>query len=507
MTLAERRVSRRSFIRGSAAGAGLIGAASVFGGTACRGTQAQPATATVPQPSATPIAYRGLRSRPDLNGAPALRVATSTQAASTGTYLLLTPLGGSKQGPAIFDRQGRLIWFQPAQKSDAADLHVVRYQGADALAWWEGDVTKTGYGTGTHLVYNDRYQEVARIAGVGGVPVDLHELVLTPQGTALVESYAPKTADLTKLGGGANAPILDCSVQELDLATGRLLFDWNASDHVGFAESVVPLPKDGGPFDYFHINAVEVDTDDNLLISARNTAAIYKVHRKTGQVIWRLGGSPKVKLPAPALALAPSGESFWYQHDIRRNPDGSLSLFDNGGGPYVHDGRGIVLDIDEQALTARVRRTYGDGLKLRIQYQGSFRRQANGNWLVGWGDLGRMTELTPNGDVALDVSFTGNSYRALSAAWRGRPADAPAVAAQRSGSGAIVWASWNGATDVDSWRVLGGADASSLTALGSFPWRDFETQMSVSGAAAIVAVEAVDASGQVLGRSLPVSAA
>jgi hypothetical protein len=143
---------------------------------------------------------------------------------------------------------------------------------------------------------------------------------------------------------------------------------------------------------------------------------------------------------------------------------------------------------------------------LHISYQGSFRQQPNGNWLVGWGDVGRLTEFTREGDTALDIAFTGNSYRALPASWRGRPIDLPAVAAARSGSKTTVWASWNGATDVARWRVLGGADATSLDAIGTFDWHDFETSMPVTSDAAMYAVEALDANGATLARSAPVPA-
>src|SRR6185437_12168186 len=110
---AGQRIRRRTFLRGSAAGAGVVGLASVVGLEACSNTHASPATPTVPaSPSATPVAYRGLRSRPDLNGAPQLRVSTSTSKVQDG-YICLTPQGGAQKGPAIFDSRGRLIWFQP----------------------------------------------------------------------------------------------------------------------------------------------------------------------------------------------------------------------------------------------------------------------------------------------------------------------------------------------------------------------------------------------------------
>jgi hypothetical protein len=504
MTYADRPITRRTFLRRSAAGAGALGIASVVGFDACSRTHASPATPTAhPAPTGTPIAYRTLHSRPDLNGAPGLKVTASNGKAQDGAYILLTPLGGAKQGPAIFDNRGRLIWFQPAKASDAANLQVVKYKGDDVLAWWEGDVNKAGYGQGAIIFCDERYREVARITTGDGGPIDLHELVVTPQDTALLDVYVPTTMDLRSYGGDEHATVFDCRLQEVDIATGDVLFTWNALDHIGIGESVVKPTTDGSGYDFFHLNAIEVDTDGNLLISARNTSALYKLDRKSGEIIWRFGGAGN-ELP-PNIALSPGSETFWFQHDIRRNPDGALSIFDDGGGPYHHPGRGLIFDVDEDAHTATIRQSYGADMGLHISYQGSFRRQENGNWLVGWGDLGRLTEFTPDGDTALDVTFTGNSYRALPAKWKGRPAELPAVAASKSAR--TAWASWNGATDVARWRLLGGADAGSLATLGTFDWHDFETAIPAKTDSAMFAVEALDAGGSVLARSAPVTAA
>jgi outer membrane protein assembly factor BamB len=500
------RVGRRAFLRGAAAGAGVLAVGIGFGAEACSSsTKAAQHTPTgTPPASPTPAPYPAFHTRPDLAGAPSAQVIAS-HGSTADTYIFLTPNDGSHASAALFNSQGKLVWIHPASQQ-ATNFQVVRYRGQDMLAWFEGAVAKTGYGTGEHVLCNDRYEEVARIAGSGGAQLDLHELVVTPQGTALVEAYTPVTMDLTPYGGLADTPVLDCTIEEIDIESGAQLFSWSSLDHVGLGESRATVPTAAGSmYDYFHINAIEVDRDGNLLVSARNTCALYKIDRTTGDIVWRFGGADGASLPAPHITMKDAAESFWYQHDVRRNPDGTISIFDDGGSPYKHSGRGLVMQVDEGSGKATVRQSVGGENSLHVSFQGSFRRQADGHWLVGWGDIGRVTEYSQDGKALLDIAFTGNSYRALRFPWRGNPQDLPLVAAQAASGGTTVWASWNGATDVAQWRVLGGDDASSLMAYGTYPWRDFETAMPLRRTAKLFTAEALDAHGAVLARATPVA--
>jgi hypothetical protein len=88
-----------------------------------------------------------------------------------------------------------------------------------------------------------------------------------------------------------------------------VLFEWHSLDHVGLDESYKDLPEEaGGTFDYFHINSIEVDHDSNLLVSARNTFTVYKIDRRSGEIIWRLGGKKSDFEMGPGTWMR-------YQHD------------------------------------------------------------------------------------------------------------------------------------------------------------------------------------------------
>jgi hypothetical protein len=287
-------------------------------------------------------------------------------------------------------------------------------------------------------------------------------------------------AQRTTLGATPGpSQILESIVQEVDIASGRVLFEWHSADYVSPSESY-SAPTAGQPFDYFHINSIDVEPDGNLLLSARHTWAVYKIDRQTGELIWRLGGRQS------DFAMG-AGTQFSWQHDARRQPDGSITLFDDGSNgslpPTEDHSRGIVLELDELAHTATLRREYAHA-GILAKSQGSMQVQPNGDVLVGWGDQPYFTEFAADGSVVLDAQLpsASASYRTLRFPWHGRPADNPAVATDPGdGSETIVYARWNGATEVAVWVVLSGDSPDALWPLGSQPRSGFETAIEVPG--------------------------
>jgi hypothetical protein len=362
------------------------------------------------------------------------------------------------------------------------------------LTWWEGQNEPT-FGRGEWVIADTSYREIRRIQAGNGQAADLHELVLTPRGTALVTAYSTITGDLRAVGGPASGPITESTVQDVDIATGRVLFEWNAHDHVAPEESYTKFAA-GTAFDFFHVNSIDVDSDGNLLVSARNTWTVYKVDRISGAVLWRLGGKKS------DFALG-SGVRFAWQHDARRQPDGALTLFDDEAAPQqASESRGLVLRVDESARTASLVRQYTH--KLLAGSQGDLQILPNGDALIGWGALPNVSQFSHEGTLLFDAHFptTVQSYRAFRLPWRGHPTDPPSVAAvRRTGGGRTVYASWNGATDVARWEVLGGSTPESLGPLASATRSGFETAIATETGPPFVAVRALDAAGHELGRS------
>jgi hypothetical protein len=421
-----------------------------------------------------------------------VRVGTEAQ----GSLFVAPKRGATQQGPMILDPTGELVWFHPLPGDEQVfDFRTQIYGGKPVLTYWQGNVALyRGSGAG-HLL-DDRYRPVAEVRAGNGYEMDAHEFQLTDRGTALLISYAPTRWDLSKLGGRKDGIVEDNVVQEVDIATGAVLFEWHALGAIPLAESIRPAPTEAGQYhDPFHFNAVAVTPRGDFIISARHTSTIYKVDRETGRILWRLGGKES------DFELGP-GVEFHLQHDGRPEPGGTLTLFDNVAEDLPAKGRrsrGLVLKLDEQAMKATVEQEFKHPGTVLSGTQGSMEQLDDGGAFIGWGGMQPFfTEFDAAGEATFDAAFAAKgveSYRAYEYPWRARGFGQPAAAARRDGDGTAVWASWNGATDVASWRA-GGV---------TVPCTGFETKLRLDDAPASVTVEALDASGRVLGRSEPVA--
>ena len=412
--------------------------------------------------------------------------------------LFLAPLSGPGQrGSLLLDRDGEPLWFKPSKPVVALNFRAAVYRGKPALTWWEGK-TERGLGEGTHVILDQSYREVARIPAGGGRPSDLHEFLLTSRGTALVTSWERAPMNLSSIGGPSNGVVVGGIVQELELPSGRVLFEWRSLDHVGVEESHSGFNTKGA-FDYFHINSIELDADGNFLISARNTWAIYKIDRGSGNIIWRLGGKKS------DFAMGP-GTAFAWQHDARHHgaSDQLVSLFDDGAAPQVQpQSKALVLALDTKQMRATLHRKYTHAPPVLSHALGSTQILPNGNVLVGWGTAPWLSEYTAGGALVFDAHLPhgGQNYRVLKMPWRGRPTEPPAIATRRRGGHGFVYASWNGATDVHSWRLESGASPSALPTVSATRRTGFETELLAPAGARYAAIVALDGRGRPLGRS------
>ena len=407
--------------------------------------------------------------------------------------------GAGEHGPMIIDDIGQLVWFDKYRS--ARDFKMQYYQGKPVLTWWEGRVV-AGHGVGEYVIFDSSYREIARVRAANGYRGDLHEFLITPRDTALLTAYAPSRTDLSPIGGPEHGAVWDGVAQEVDIETGTVLFEWHSLEHVGIEESYVEPPDDPDHlYDYFHINSIDVDHDGNLLLSARTTWTVYKVERDSGEVWWRLGGKKS------DFEMGPDTQSA-FQHDARRQGDGTISIFDNGAHPKVHEqSRGIVVELDEEKMNARLVYEYTSSEKLLSTSQGNMQALSNANVFIGWGSAPFISEFSRDGRLLLNAHFPpdGESYRAFRFPWRGYPSDDPAVAVeQRPGDKVGLYASWNGATEVESWEVLTGSSPGRLESVGSVPRDGFETAMLVQTSDPYVAVRARDRPGRTLGTSAPI---
>ncbi|MCM4083006.1 arylsulfotransferase family protein [Paractinoplanes hotanensis] len=458
-------------------------------------------------PAAVPAGDPKFRSRPDLRTLPDVTITTAANGAVAGSIFLTPASGAGLWGPLIVDEQGSPVWFRkvPDPATVAIDLKAQTYRDQPVLTWWEGTIGGTGgqgVGQGEFVIADRSYREITRIRAAGTEQADQHDLVITPRNTALFWVYDPIPYDLTALGGPEDGVLHDGLLQEIDIATGRKVFEWRSSDHVGLDESYAPLPVGDSehlPYDYFHANSVGLAADGNIIVSARHTWAVYKIDRRGGEVRWRIGGKK-------SDFQVDERTKFSWQHDFRQRRDGSYGLFDNGAGVTKEReySRGVVFRVDEAAKRTTFVAEYAHPDRLSAPTQGSFRELADGGSFVGWGQMPHFTEHNADGSVRLagHLPLDNQSYRAYKAEWTGTPSDQPALGLRVEGGNVIVSASWNGATRVARWRARWGTQPGALSGGTVEEARaGFETTLTISGTPEYVVAEALDKSGKVLGSS------
>lgn len=501
------RVSRRQFLvgAGTLAGAAAVGGGA-FGATRLLSGGTQPTMASHPVKATGRV--RAFHSRPDLK--PATMTMSSTQSVQDG-YFFVGPWasGGDQPGPLMVDYQAEPVWFRPVAASPGVTSHwgtnfrPYTYRGKPVLAWWEGHVYPGGFGKGEGIIVDSAYREVARVKAVGGRAMDLHEFHITPQGTAIFTCYpVPMSADLSAVGGPRDGQVYTPIFQEVDIRTGRLLLEWRGLDHIPLTDSYLPVQE---PFDYLHINSVDVAPDGNLLVSTRHTWALYKVDRKTGQVMWRLGGK-RSDFDLDKAA------TFAWQHDARQPSKGTISLFDNGSQGKINTksrSRGLVLSVDEAGRRVRVAQEYLHHVPVLAVAMGSVEILPNGNVIVGWGSEPFVTDFASDGSVLSEARLLSGykSYRSFRKPWKGIPEKGPDIAAGRDANGrATVYVSWNGATDAAAfWQLHAGPAASDLRPLGLARRQGFETAIPLGHAGGYVAVTALDEDGTRMATSRTIS--
>jgi Arylsulfotransferase (ASST) len=506
------RFTRRRFLSAVGAGATYLALTNVVG---CDRSERAPqakspkggtpsAPKVLPLPSASPAHQEDVwafRSRPDLSP-PAVEVTTQAHDTAPGYIFVAPEKGVTRQGGSmIVDDRGEVVWFRPLQGryGRAHDLKVQSYRGKSVLTWMDG--------VNEYVIFDHSYREIARLSAGNGYYGDHHEFLISPQDTALILIYSPVPWDLSSIGGLKNDRVWQGIVQEIDIETGKVLFEWHSLAHVGLDESYATVSQDGRRgLDYFHANSIEVDHDNNLLLSARQTFTVYKIDRNTGEIIWRLGGKKS------DFEMG-EGTRFAFQHDARRQRDGTISIFDNGNTIFlytvpkaVEESRAIVLELDEEQMSATLVREYTHPDKQYADAAGNMQLLPNSNVFIGWGRALVFSEFSKDGELLFDARLPppNRSYRYFRFPWSGHPTDRPAAVAERTSEEEVrVYASWNGATEISSWEVLAGPRPDQLEPLGSVPRNGFETALSVQSPHPYFAVRAKDRSGRVLDTTEP----
>ena len=366
-------------------------------------------------------------------------------------------------GPLIIDNDGRVVWFRPLDTHGVTDFRVQRYLGRPVLTWWHGRPDKGGGDSG-YTIYDSTYRLVTHVQPGNGMVGDIHEFKITPRNTALMT-----TSRQIRVKGRR---VLEGGLQEVDIKTGRVLFDWRSIDHVRLVESYYHLPRDPGRiFDYFHVNSIEIDHDGNLLVSARNTHTIYKISRRTGKILWRLGGKR-------SDFTMGRGASFAWQHDARRRPDGRpdpLRQLCRAAGPQAVARSRPPSRHEAHACHGRAHLRPPAADRRRRPGQPAAARQRP--LLRRLGSPVALHGIRAARNDPLRRALRPRTRRLL-------PRLSPSAGPPGPGTGLVVavsgrWAyvSWNGATDVVQWELVAGPRKSQLRPVRIVAKKGFETRI------------------------------
>lgn len=412
---------------------------------------------------------------PEFSNVMTATVTTPAQRVDAG-YVFVSGLGSfSPTEPSlqILDNAGEPVYIQKTAGGNlATDFKRQVVNGIPYLVYYQG-VSHLGWANGTYYVLDQSYTQVNSWTIGNGYGADLHELQLLENGHALMLSYTTIPFDLSPFGGPVDGALVDPVIQEQDSAK-NVVFEWHGSQYVPLIDSYMPLSD--SPVDFMHTNAIEVDTDGNLLISNRHLSQIIKINRQTGAVIWRMGG----KYGHFTLT---NDSGFSFQHDIRRLPNGHLTLFDNGNQRGPQYSRAVEYAIDETAKTLTRVWQYPADQSLFSAFMGSAQRLGNGNTLIGWGGLPLVSEILPDGTKAFELSLGALSYRAFRYTWEATPTWPPSVVLSHSAdpTTATIYSSWNGATGVSAYAIEAGPAANAMSLITTTARSGFETTTALAG--------------------------
>jgi hypothetical protein len=361
----------------------------------------------------------------------------------------------------ILNPRGHLLWYHPTASQgegpQVRDLRVQRYRGQPVLTYWQGRTVKPpGGGRGVDQILDRRYQTIRTVTPGNGLQsqgADSHEFLLGHEGkeaTAFIEIWKRVNANLTSVGGPPDGPTFDWIIQEIDIATGKVIWEWHSLGHVAIDNSYSNYSSSA--YDYFHMNSIQQLSSGNILISSRNTWAVYLINKKTGKIIWRLGGKHS------SFKMGPH-TNFEWQHDATLHSNGLLTLFDDGATPKEESqSRALELHISTATHRATLIHAFKHKPPALATAEGSVQLLSNHNVFVGWGRGPYFSEYTPSGRQVFGGTFRRpvESQRAYRFRWVGDPTQLPAIAVKPSGTAGRddVYASWNGSTQVRRWQVL-----------------------------------------------------
>jgi hypothetical protein len=389
----------------------------------------------------------------------------------------------------ILNRSGELVYYQALPAGQ--DYRNFQKQPNGLLTYSQ---SFWGPDSGVYEALDSSYHVVRQYQAGNGYLAENHDLVVLPNGHVLLIIYDRQTIDMTSVGGKPDASFVDCLAQELD-GSGNVVFEWRASEHVPYTESYANMK--GSEVDPYHLNSIQAFPDGNLLLSFRHLSQLIKVDRQTGNILWQMGGKHnQFKFVNDSLG------GFSYQHDAELLPNGRLSIFDNGEQRDPQVSRAVEYQLDETDRVVTLTWQYTHQPGIFAVNMGSTDRLADGNTFIGWGGPTPIaSEVTADGRLVRDIEIVSPGlqvYRWKVDSWKGNPDTLPTLVVKTAGVTTTLYYSWNGATEVGSYRIEAGVTLDRFSPLVTQVKQGFETSTALSGnaSACYYRVMAVDKTGR-----------
>jgi len=386
----------------------LVGTTGGLGGQGAGGTNgASPLLSSLASPGKAGLMSNGVSVPSDF---PFINITTNNH--PDPEFIFLDNRGGGgKNYNVIFDNTGSPVWYMkmPDERRDMK----VQHNGVLTMLARTG-----GY---RYVGLNTNYVQIADYWAANGYSTDEHELQVLADGTYLLIGGRSQTIDMSRYLSGGN-PAASVTEQAIQMFTpaGDLIMQWRSLDHLDILDQQDFIDIKGSGFDFPHFNAIDIDTDGNILISSRSISEVTKVNRDTGEIIWRLGGKhsdftfPNDPLNGPRN-----------QHAARLVTTNRYSMFDNGNMHSPPVSRGVEYELNLSNKTATVVWQYPPTptTSLYSYYMGNVQRLPNGNTLINWviGSLPKLTEVRPDGSKAFEMNWVDGyeAYRVWRCPWQG----------------------------------------------------------------------------------------
>lgn len=223
--------------------------------------------------------------------------------------------------------------------------------------------------------------------------MDIHDLMMIDENHYFtLVSYEKEVNNIpAELNAPPHKKVFACLIQEI--VNDKVVWQWDASRFPEFYSNYVANQSftDSLPIDYCHVNTLTLDSkDSNLILSFRDQNQIIKINRKSGEIMWRLGGKNS------DFALTEE-QIFRGQHAVKFAEDNETLRFLDNGHPEIRPYTRIVeikLDKKNKKVSSFVHYTLPNAF---IPQRGNVQK-VNGKYLVCGGYSKYIAMIDPKTD-------------------------------------------------------------------------------------------------------------